>query len=246
MEVARYVVQDYIKDQKIMKKRKHKPTPISNSKTLSQSFSLPKSKKRANLKKSRAYEVFSQSDPETEASLSSDDSDECEHAQISRALISRMSSSTWVSDTGVSFFISDQLSLFRSLTAIPRQTIIVGGSRLCANAKGIVKVTCEDESSMYLSDVLFVPKLGINLISSRKICRHIGLQGTFDQQNIFFTKDDCKLIIVTMKNGLYIVSHISKDIGKIVLPHLSCWPAKEEIMIYSNEILTENTELKCK
>lgn len=181
------------------------------------------------MKKSRAYEALSQSNSDTEASLTSDESDECEHAQISRALISKVTPSTWVSDTGASSHMSDQISLFRSLKPIPRRTIMVGGGKLYANEKGTVRMTCEDGSSMYLNGVLFVPKLGINLMSSRKICRDIGLQGTFDQHNIYFSKYNRKLITATMENGLYIVTHISKDIDKLVLPHVNCWPAKEDM-----------------
>lgn len=131
MEVARSAVQDYIRQEKLMKKHKLKPLP--NSRNSPRPSILPKHKNRTDLKKSRAYEALSQSDSDTEASLTSDESDECEHAQISRALISKATPSTWVSDTGASSHMSDQISLFRSLKPIPRRTIIVGGGKLYAS-----------------------------------------------------------------------------------------------------------------
>ncbi|KHJ32231.1 hypothetical protein EV44_g3101 [Erysiphe necator] len=100
MEVARLAVQDYIRQEKLMKKHNLKPLP--NSKNPSRPSSLPKHRKRTDLKKSRAYEALSQSNSDTEASLTSDESDECEHAQISRALISKVTPSTWVAKTNPS------------------------------------------------------------------------------------------------------------------------------------------------
>ncbi|KHJ32862.1 hypothetical protein EV44_g4333 [Erysiphe necator] len=74
MEVARLAVQDYIRQEKLMKKHNLKPLP--NSKNPSRPSSLPKHRKRTDLKKSKAYEALSQSNSDTEASLTTDESDE--------------------------------------------------------------------------------------------------------------------------------------------------------------------------
>ena len=58
-----------------------------------------------------------------------------------------------------------------------------------------VVAICEDGSRGLLRDVLYVPGLGINLLSIRKIC-NTGLKGKLDSTRIYFKKDRKKAIKV--------------------------------------------------
>ena len=48
--------------------------------------------------------------------------------------------------------------------------------------------------SALLSDVLYVPRLGVNLLSSRKICSKEGVLGSFDDKTMYFKKGNKTLI----------------------------------------------------
>ena len=93
----------------------------------------------------------------------------------------------------------------------------LGGGSLESEAKGECDIVCPDGSSMVLSDVLYVPNLGCSLVSVRKL-NLLGLEGGFDSNNMFyFRKDDPnrrKLVTASWKNGLYIISHVSKKFAK--------------------------------
>ena len=62
---------------------------------------------------------------------------------------------------------------------------------------------------MILKDVLYVPRLGINLISARKLCQE-GLKGSFDKNHMYFKQGTKKVVTATMTNGLYVITHVSK------------------------------------
>jgi len=87
------------------------------------------------------------------------------------------------------------------LTPIKRRTIRVGGGELHARHRGTVDVICEDGSSMVLADVLYVPRLGINLLSGRRMCQ-MGLEGAFDAENLYFKDRKKKVITSTMSDSL--------------------------------------------
>ena len=65
---------------------------------------------------------------------------------------------------------------------------------------------------MLLKDVLFVPNLGVNLLSSRKICSQPGVKGSFDSQTMYFTRENVKIIRADIQGGIYIVSWIAKGL----------------------------------
>jgi len=50
--------------------------------------------------------------------------------------------------------------------------------------KGVAELVCEDGSSLLLQDTLYVPGLGVNLVSARKICQ-AGLKGSFNENQRF-------------------------------------------------------------
>ncbi|KAG9243450.1 hypothetical protein BJ878DRAFT_510630 [Calycina marina] len=95
------------------------------------------------------------------------------------------------------------------LSNIKRRTIMVGGGKLYSDQKRTVELVCEDGSAMVLSDVLYEPNLGVDLLSGRRLCEH-GLRGAFDSVHMHFMQDSKRIVTATMNQGLYIVSHISK------------------------------------
>jgi hypothetical protein len=62
----------------------------------------------------------------------------------------------------------------------------VGGGQLYADFLGIAELKVKGSGSILLSDVLYVPNLGVNLLSSRKFCRLRGLKFASDDNKIAF------------------------------------------------------------
>ena len=58
---------------------------------------------------------------------------------------------------------------------------------LYSRQKGTALVKAVDGSLCYLENVLYVPKLGINVVSAKKLCKG-GYRGAFDEENIQITK----------------------------------------------------------
>jgi hypothetical protein len=187
------------------------------------SLSPSPSHKKSNLK-SKAFTA------ETEASDSSTDSgddDEEETVFLSKESISKALPSAWPADTGASSHMSDQRELFRELKSIPRRPIRVGGGVIYSWEKGNTNLMCEDGSSMLLSDILYVPGLGVNLLSARRVCQ-AGLKARFDDTHMYFKLGRKKVIEATMNEGLYIVTHVAKGF--------------EETALTSNDIMQDTIE----
>ncbi|POS82165.1 hypothetical protein EPUL_006064 [Erysiphe pulchra] len=75
--------------------------------------------------------------------------------------------------------------------------------------------------SLLLENVLFVPSLGVNLLSSRKLCAEWNYLGNFNDKSMWFTDQNNEVIIqANVKDGLYYVSCImahSQGIKEIAL-----------------------------
>jgi hypothetical protein len=154
----------------------------------------------------------SATDPDT---TESEDEDNTEVAAISSEAISKIQPSQWASDTGASSHMTDQTQLFRGpLIPIRRRTIKVGGGTLYSGSKGTVEMRVGSGGSALLSDVLYVPKLGVNLLSSRKICSGKGVLGSFDNKTMYFKKGNKTLIRADISGGIYIVSWIRKGLDE--------------------------------
>lgn len=125
--------------------------------------------------------------------------------------------STWASDTGATSHMSNQRHLFRDLARIGRRRIRVDGGVLYADYRGIVDIVYADRSRMSLQDVLYVPSLGINLLSGRRIY-DAGLKGSFDAKHIYFKLGNKKIITSIITDGLYLVTHVSKRAGEVAYP----------------------------
>ena len=112
-------------------------------------------------------------DSSSESSSKSDSKEEAEVATIAIDEIAILAKhqpikSIWISDTSATSYITDQLELFSSLKPIPRRTIKVSGGKLYSTSIGIAKIVAESGSAL-LKDILYVPKLGVNLLSGKRV-----------------------------------------------------------------------------
>jgi hypothetical protein len=106
-----------------------------------------------------------------ETDVLSDEREETDKVcQLSKELIRKATPSIWPADTGATSHMSDQPNIFRQLIPIERRSIAVRGGVMYTDHKGVAELVCEDGSSLLLQDTLYVPGLGVNLVSARKIC----------------------------------------------------------------------------
>ncbi len=72
-------------------------------------------------------------------------------------------------------------------------------------------------NSVKLSSVLYIPKLGVNLLSRRRMCEK-GLQGSFDDKGLYMHDKRGKQIIKALEcEGVYIVERITNGLNKFAL-----------------------------
>jgi hypothetical protein len=155
------------------------------------------------------------SDTESASEMSESENERpTEKVMLSKESIRKSTPKNWALDTGASSHMTDQLHLFREETLMKtsRVPIQVGGGKLYSTQKGTAKVDAQDGSSGYLENVLYVPTLGINLISAKKLCKG-GLAGSFDEESIWITKGDKSVMQAKQSHGLYIVTHFSKSLS---------------------------------
>ncbi|KAI0999756.1 hypothetical protein K3495_g8444 [Podosphaera aphanis] len=145
--------------------------------------------------------------PSESSSDNSEESDSDEVCNLSQEDIRKIAPS-WPAEIGASSHMSDIPSLFRHLKSTKLRRIQVGGGVLYSDAKGTVKVACEDSSSMLLKNDLFFPKLGTDLLSARRLCES-GLVGSFNSNWIYFKLKGKIIIKAKKENGSYIINHIS-------------------------------------
>src|SRR5438045_615833 len=108
-------------------------------------------------------------DADTESSNSDSselDEDEIEEVAAHSQDLGKVTQSLWVSDTGATAHITDQHQLFQSLVPIKCCTIRVGGGKLYSWHMGVCELRVPSGRTMLLKDVLFVPNLGVILLSS--------------------------------------------------------------------------------
>ena len=71
---------------------------------------------------------------------------------------------------------------------------------------------------MNLSNVLYVPDLGVNLLSGAALC-NMGLQGSFDKQALYMHDKKGSLVLKAVKqNGIYIVNRIARGLQSVAFP----------------------------
>jgi hypothetical protein len=74
-----------------------------------------------------------------------------------------------------------------------------------------VDIIYKDGSLIILKNVLYILRLGVNLISSRYIYEIRNLKGLFDLQSIYFKLGKKRVITTKIHDRLYIVTYITKD-----------------------------------
>ena len=175
-----------------------------------------KSSRPSSAKKGRAYAAHEDS---SSASEMTDDESDVESCALSAAELSKATPSIWPADTGASSHMSDQRSLFRFLNPIKPKRVKVGGGELRCDHMGDAELVCPDGSSMLLANVLYVPKIGVNLLSVRRLCQS-GLSFTGNDKKLYLMDGKRKIIRAKMQNGLYVVSHIADGYEENAFPSM--------------------------
>ena len=109
--------------------------------------------------------------------------------------------------------MTDQLQLFSEpLASIKRRTIKVEGGRLYSDQCGTAVMRAKDGNSTVLPKVLFVPDLGVNLMSARRMCSTTGLQGSFSEHCLWLNNRHGNTVLeVPVREGVYIVKQLATD-----------------------------------
>jgi hypothetical protein len=166
----------------------------------------PKDKKKRSVKHEQGYTAAIEStDDSTDCTTTSSESTEgelVEYANLTRDEIRTIPHSHWCSDSCASSHMTDDKSLFRlQLIPIRRRTILVGGGQLYADFIGTAELKVKGSGSVLLSDVLYVPNLGVNLLSSRKFCRSKGLKFAGNENRMAFWHNRTKILEASVKGG---------------------------------------------
>src|SRR5438045_2412537 len=144
------------------------------------------------------------SDADTESSspdLSESDEDEIEEVAAHSQDLSKVPPSLWVSDTGATAHMTDQHQLFQSLAPVKWHTIKVGRGKLYSCHMRVCEMRVLSGRTVLLKDALFVLNLGVNLLSSRKICSQSGVKGLFNSQTMYFTCGNEKIMRADTQGG---------------------------------------------
>jgi len=162
--------------------------------------------------KHRAYnaEDNSSSGESPSDSSESEESVGDELAALSKEVVSKICDDDWVADTGASSHMTDTLRHFRGpLTTIPRRTIRVGGGKLYSSQRGTVRMYAKDGNKARLAEALYVPGLGVNLLSGRRMCQK-GFHGGFNKNKMWMqNKEGKRVLIAKQQGGVYIVDQIA-------------------------------------
>jgi Reverse transcriptase (RNA-dependent DNA polymerase)/gag-polypeptide of LTR copia-type len=137
-------------------------------------------------------------------------SDEEENCHFSKDQIPcKIPKSDWCSDSGCTKHMTDNPNLFRgAMVPIQRRVVKVGGGKLYADYMGQAEMRVNGDS-LLLDNVLYVPGLGHNLLSSRKLCTDWNSLGVFNDKSMWFISENKQVVLqANVKGGLYIVSRI--------------------------------------
>jgi hypothetical protein len=220
LSTARRLLKRYDEERrkkKAIEKATNKPDSYNKGVLTKDMDKLVKLSKKSSTKKPRAYAANVESS--SPADDSTDDSSEIEICALSTEELSKATPSIWPADTGASSHMSDQRSLFRFLNPIKPKRVKVGGGELRSDHMGDAELVCADGSSMLLADVLYVPKIGVNLLSVRRLCQ-AGLRFSGDENNLYLKDGKRKIVKAKMQNGLYVVSHIAKGYKEMAFPSM--------------------------
>ena len=146
--------------------------------------------------------------------LSTDEEDFSSGAEDDEAFPARTQASSrktpmsrWIADTGASAHMTDQLSLFKGpLKPVKARTVRgAGDSKLDIKGAGSVRIQTKG-GEMTLSNVLYVPDLGVSLLSGSSLCDS-GLLGSFNKRALYMRAKDGSLVLKAVRrNGIYMVN----------------------------------------
>src|ERR1700722_11231706 len=182
-----------------------------------------KGKKKSSVKHSKSHDranvadVDSLNDYTDDYTTTDSDSDitegeSVEHAHLTRDEIRKVPYSSWCSDSCASSHMTDDKSLFRTpLVSIRPRAILVGGGQLFANERGTAQLKVKGSGSVLISDVLYVPKLGVNLLSTKRLCSK-GLTFTGDENHMAFWRNQDKVLEASGQGGVYVLSWIKPNL----------------------------------
>ena len=168
-------------------------------------------KLRQRKKKGRAYNAESESEDSEPPQEEDDNDDDNEIAALTQELARKLPQTTWIADTGASSHMTDKLDLFRGpLVEMTRRIIKVGGGYLYSSRYGDIEIPGRTGKPITIQRVYYVPNLGANLLSCRRLCT-LGLRGEFDIKAIklFNLRNEC-VLRARHSEGVYIVEWIDK------------------------------------
>ena len=168
---------------------------------------------KAERKSKKAYAAKAQeSDSSVPEMPSSSSGEECqeETATFCKENVSTTTTDDWISDSGASSHMTDNAKFFSNPPRpTARTTIKVGGGRLYSTKRGTVRIQDKSGSQLVLKDVLYVPDLGVNLLSGRKLCKE-GLRGSFDDKRMhYLDKLGNTILEATERRGVYVLDKIT-------------------------------------
>ena len=140
-----------------------------------------------------------------------------EIAALSKELVSTVPKSDWITDTGATSYITNQLRHFSGpLNWIKRRTIKIGERRLYLNQYRTAIIRVKNGKSR-LTEVLYIPNLGVNLLSGKRFTKY-GLRGSFNNNDLYiYIKQDIKVLRVPTRGGIYVVDRIIPELDKFIL-----------------------------
>jgi hypothetical protein len=95
---------------------------------------------------------------------------------------------------------------------------------------------------MNLSNILYVPDLGVNLLSGNALCQK-GLQGSFNKRALYMHDKKESLVLKTVKQrGIYIVNRIVSDLGLSAFP-IAVINANSDRVYRTNSVIRQSLEL---
>lgn len=182
---------------------------------------IVKKEKRSFVK--RAYNGDSDNESDNVSNAADDSNDEKnekeeeEIAALFKKMVSKISKSKWIADTDASFHMIDQFQFFRGpLIPTKKRTIKVEKRKLYSNQRESVMMRMINEQSM-LTGVLYVPNLGVNLLSKKKLCVN-ELKKNFDESGLYLHDIKGKQVLkASDRKGLYIVNKITFQLSEYVL-----------------------------
>lgn len=185
-------------------------TPEDILKALTQTIATL-SAKQTTKRPARAYAAQSESDSEKKSESSPEPSDDEIYDEVAHASIDakgELPLQQWLLDSCSSSHMTDQISLFRGpLKLLPLKKLIkVGGGILSASHEGDAVMEDRKGNKVILKRVLFVPGLGVNLVSWNKLSSQFDIQPP--DFNVVSSSDGKPVLQTIIRRGVPIITTI--------------------------------------